>query len=186
MAAFPLQLTGQQQLRCSVASRSSRRCACSAVAEPPTRQHSVVRQHSQADGQGLDASTAHNGGMFCIWPRFTPSAPSAYSRTAQVRGETKLLIVAVAVQANHARAATPQQRCAARSGTARTFQARDRSANDALSMPLQAAAPARRQHGQLPPELAILAGGFTDGPVSMQSEQAEGLGSFWRYQGLRM
>lgn len=53
--------------------------------------------------------------------------------------------------------------------------------------PLQAAALAqRRQHGQLPPELAILAGGFTDGPVSMQSEQAEGLGSFWRYQGLRL
>lgn len=39
---------------------------------------------------------------------------------------------------------------------------------------------------QVPSEIEALAGVFTDGPVSTQSDQEQQMAARWRYQGLRL
>ena len=67
----------------SCARRGRSRCTCAAVAEPPPR---LVRAAlSSSDGGCSMDSSASNGGMFCIWPRFEAMHQSSgFGRAAQV------------------------------------------------------------------------------------------------------
>jgi hypothetical protein len=66
----------------SSARRGWSRCTCSAVAEPPPR---LARAALSSDGARSMDSSASNGGMFCIWPRFEAMHQSSgFGRAAQV------------------------------------------------------------------------------------------------------
>ena len=67
----------------SSARRARSRCTCAAVAEPPPRLARTAL--SSSDGSCSMDSSASNGGMFCIWPRFDAMQQSSgFGRAAQV------------------------------------------------------------------------------------------------------
>jgi hypothetical protein len=67
----------------SSARRGRSRCTCAAVAEPPPRLARAAL--SSSDGSCSMDSSASNGGMFCIWPRFEAMQQSSgFGRAAQV------------------------------------------------------------------------------------------------------
>ena len=88
--AGPLGLTAyaaQGTQLCATSRNSARRgrshCTCAAVAEPPPRLARAAL--SSSDGGCSMDSSASNGGMFCIWPRFEAMHQSSgFGRAAQV------------------------------------------------------------------------------------------------------